>query len=326
MARPLRIEFPGAVYHVTARGNEKRDIYRDDRDRESFLDFLKECVRRFDWIIHAYVLMSNHFHFLVELQRTTLSRGLHWLDGGYTSYFNRRHNRVGHLFQGRPDAPIIDKENYFLEVLRYIVLNPVRAQMVALPEDYEWSSYRGTAGLAPPPEWLTVDDALGHFSPDRDVATKMYRDFVYAGIGLPSAPWDNLVGQIFLGTPAWLEDMRRRVEEKPREHEHPRAQRYIGKPTMVEVVDSISTALKIDPQKIRDGRGGVPRMLAAWLGCYEGQHSLSAIAAGLRLRNAGHVSVLIRQCDERLQVDTALQGVRDRCVFTLRSVEKTSEP
>ncbi len=151
MARPLRLEFPGAVFHVTSRGNERKPIFRCDADRLMFVALLGEAVRRFDWMIHAYVLMSTHFHLVIETPRETLSEGMHWLNGTYAQWFNRKYKRVGHLLQGRFSSFLIEKESYLAEVMRYVVLNPVRAKMVERPEDHCWSSYRAMAGLEPAP-------------------------------------------------------------------------------------------------------------------------------------------------------------------------------
>jgi putative transposase len=140
MARPLRIEFAGALYHVTSRGNERRRIFRDDVDRKMFLTFLGQAVKRFGWSVTAWVLMSNHYHLVVQTPEANLSRGMHWINGTYAAWFNRRHDRSGHLFQGRFHGVLVEKETYLRELLRYVVLNPVRAKMVARPEDYRWSS------------------------------------------------------------------------------------------------------------------------------------------------------------------------------------------
>src|SRR5438093_96617 len=163
MSRPLRLEFPGSLWHVTVRGNERRDIFLDDTDRNRFLDLLGESVDRFKWIVPTYALMPNHVHSVIQLSTETLSRGMCWLNGNYAREFNRRHRRVGHLFQGRFKPFLIDKDAYFLEVLRYVVLNPVRAFMVAKPEDYDWTSYRAIMVAA----WVGCYEAL---LPNRVVA------------------------------------------------------------------------------------------------------------------------------------------------------------
>lgn len=130
MARPLRIEFVGGLYHITSRGNARQHIYFDNRDRTTFLELIDKTRTRFNWYIHAYCLMSNHYHLLIETGTPTLAKGMKLLNGSYTQYFNRKHRRVGHLFQGRYKAILVDKESYLLELARYIVLNPVRASMV----------------------------------------------------------------------------------------------------------------------------------------------------------------------------------------------------
>lgn len=182
MARPLRIEFTDALYHVTSRGNERRPIFRSDQDRRAFLDFVGQAARRFGWSVTAWVLMTNHFHLVIQTPEPNLSRGMHWLNTVYAGWFNARHQRSGHLFQGRFKSFLIEGETYFAEVLRYVVLNPVRAKMVQRPEDYRWSSYHATAGLIAS-DWLDVRAALRPFGDDMALAEANYREFVQAGIG-----------------------------------------------------------------------------------------------------------------------------------------------
>jgi len=318
MSRPLRLEYPGALFHITARGNARQNIFRDDYDREFFLELLGACVKQFAWILTAYALMPNHFHLVVQLTCETLSRGMQWLNGKYAQAFNRRHNRVGHLFQGRFDAPLIEKEAYFLEVLRYVVLNPVRAGMVARPEDYIWSSHRAVIGAAPAPEWLAVDDVLVQYGADRQLARANYESFVNAAIGVENNLWKGLVGQIYLGSDAWIDSVRERVSLKPRSDDHARAQRTPGAPTMAEIVSAVAKTFSIDEDRIRYGRGGIPRMIAAWIGSHEALLTQRQIAAGLRFRNSGHVSELIGRCDRELDQNPILRDGVDHCVATMR--------
>src|SRR5207247_381934 len=147
MARPLRLSYPGALYHVTARGNARQAIYTDDADRQMFLLVLEDVETRYHWLCHAYCLMDNHYHLLLETPQGNLSAGMRQVNGVYTQRFNRRHGRVGHIFQGRFKAILVERESYLLELCRYLVLNPVRAGIVRQPERYRWSSYRATAGL-----------------------------------------------------------------------------------------------------------------------------------------------------------------------------------
>ena len=203
MARPLRVEFSGAIYHLTSRGNARQKVFFTDTDRELFLDTLSQVVSRYGWICHAYCLMANHYHLLVETPKANLSLGMRQLNGMYTHSFNRRHNRVGHLFQGRFKAILVEKESYLLELCRYIVLNPVRVKGKGEIGAWKWSSYRATAGLASVPEFLSTDWILGQFGKKRAKAQKQYRAFVREG--LESRPWEELKGQIYLGSEAFIE-------------------------------------------------------------------------------------------------------------------------
>ena len=146
MVRPLRIEYEGALYHVTSRGNAGGDIFVDDKDRTRFLETFSEVVERYRFIIHAYCLMSNHYHVMVETPQGNLSAGMRQLNGVYTQRFNVHRGSRGHLMQGRYKAFLVEKESYLLELSRYIVLNPVRAGKVASPHQWAWSSYRQIGG------------------------------------------------------------------------------------------------------------------------------------------------------------------------------------
>lgn len=186
MARPLRIEFPGAVYHITSRGNEKKAIFRDDVDRHMFLTTLEGVILRYNWLCHAYCLMDNHYHLIIDTPDGNLSIGMRQLNGIYTQRFNKRYGRVGHLFQGRFNAVLVQKDSHLLEACRYVVLNPVRAKEVQMPEQWTWSSYRGTAGRSKPHRCLETNWLLSQFSPKRNVAETLYRGFVTDGIAAES--------------------------------------------------------------------------------------------------------------------------------------------
>lgn len=203
MARPLRIEYSGAVYHVTSRGNARQDIVADDRDRTAFLLLLAHVIDRFGWRCHAYCLMDNHYHLLIETPQPNLSRGMRQLNGQYTQTYNRRHQRVGHLFQGRFTAILVEKEAHLLELCRYVVRNPIRAKMVAHPRLWGWSSYRATVGEAPAPPWLTIDWILEQFGQRVGSAQEKYRAFVAEGRD-GSRPWEELTGQIYLGSDEFI--------------------------------------------------------------------------------------------------------------------------
>jgi len=231
MARPLRLEFPHAIYHVTARGNAQQDVYLDDDDRELFLGVLADVVDRYTWICHAYCLMDNHYHLLIETPNANLSLGMRQLNGVYTQRFNRRHGRVGHLFQGRFKAILVERDAYLLELARYIVLNPLRAGMVKTISRYPWSSYRATMGQVDRPAWLSTDWVLSQFAKGRAVAQHRYAAFVLEGKNQPS-PWPELKGQILLGSDGFVEKMRPLLEERSDVLEVPRSQRLLHRPSL----------------------------------------------------------------------------------------------
>ena len=297
MARPLRIEFSGATYHITSRGNEQRDIFHSDDDRRAFLKFLGDAARRFGWSVTAWVLMSNHFHLLLQTPQPNLSKGMHWLNGTYAAWFNRRYNRCGHLFQGRFKAFVIEKEAYYAEVLRYVVLNPVRAKLVAHPAHYRWSSFRGTAGFEEPDPWLDLAAALEPFGGEEEMSRLRYRQFVLDRIGCEEPLWRDVIHGVYLGTDEWAKEMRGRVESKPRSTDHPKAQRAIGRPKMHQIIAAVATVAGTTSEAIRTTRGDPLRSLVAWIGWHEGWLTLRSIAAALRLRSEGHISNLIRRCE-----------------------------
>jgi REP element-mobilizing transposase RayT len=203
MTRPLRLEFAGALYHITSRGDRRALIYLDDTDRAFWLQALAEACARFHFVVHSFCQMGNHFHLLLETQEPNLSKGMRQLNGTYSQYFNRRHDLVGHVFQGRYQAILVQEESYLLELARYIVLNPVRANMVARPEDWPWSSYRLMTGTELPPAWLNTQGILGRLNVDQTDAIAAYRAFVHAGIG-ETSPLIHARGQLFLGDDTFL--------------------------------------------------------------------------------------------------------------------------
>jgi putative transposase len=231
MARPLRLEYAGALYHLTSRGNAKGDIFRDDNDRRIFLSLLGTTVKECGWLLYAYCLMGNHYHLLAETPTPNLSRGMHRLNGLYTQRFNRRHRRVGHLFQGRFGAILVEKESYQLELARYIALNPVRADLVRSPEQWRWSSYRSNALLDPPVPWLYITPLLERFAAERQEAARRYKEFVRDGIGRPS-PWSDLRGQVLLGSDAFAERLRPLLASRTSLAEVPRQDRFAARPDL----------------------------------------------------------------------------------------------
>lgn len=217
MARPLRIEFPGATYHVTSRGNRQQPIFVDDADRELFLATLARAMERMDATVLAYCLMGNHYHLVLCTRRGNLSALMRQINGVYTQAVNRRHATSGHVFQGRFKAILVDRDAYLLALLRYVELNPVRAQMVAAAGDWEWSSYRAHTGQVAAPAWLDSDSAFGAVlgrqvdhaeaaKADRDVAALRYAQWVLSAP--PESLWDSaLRQQIYLGDADFVDRM-----------------------------------------------------------------------------------------------------------------------
>jgi putative transposase len=221
MSRPLRIEFPGAVYHVTSRGDRREAIYGDDADRVQFLNVLEQALRRFHGSVLAYCLMTNHYHLVLQTQEGNLSLLMRHLNGVYTQLFNRRYGLAGHLFQGRFKAILVDADEYLMSLCRYVELNPVRAGMVAQAQDWAWSSYRSHTGLAAAPAWLDTqqlaDFLLGRraeTAEDEAEAVKRYCELVTAPA---ESPWvEGLRQQIYLGDEDFVMRMQERAEARNR--------------------------------------------------------------------------------------------------------------
>lgn len=224
MVRPLRIEFPGALYHITARGDRREAIYEEDADFLMYLGVLSEVIERFNWVCHAYCLMNNHYHLVVETPDANLAKGMRHLNGVFTQASNRKYHRAGHLFQGRYKAILVDGDAYFMELSRYVVLNPVRANMVKMPQDWPWSSYRATVGLDSCPDWLSADAILSMFGNSRSWARQKFAEFAVEGVGKESI-WSNLRQQIYLGDESFVERMQSNMKVEGQEATIPRVQR-----------------------------------------------------------------------------------------------------
>jgi REP-associated tyrosine transposase len=259
MSRPIRIEFGGALYHVTSRGDRREAIYEDDTDREQFLSELGEVVQRFNWHCHAYCLMSNYCHTVIATLDANLSRRMRQLNGVFMQWSNDRHRRTGRLFQGRFKAILVDADSYLLKLSRYVVLNLVRAGTVRRARDWKWSSYRATTGEVAAPEWLDTDGVLSQFGSRRKRAVMAYERFVREGIGADSL-WRHLNHQVFRGDGAFVTRALERTTALSEDINISRAQRRPLAPPL----DAIA-------RKHRDHDSA---MRAAWA---TGQYSYSAI-------------------------------------------------
>ena len=256
MARPLRIFYPNAFYHVTCRGNERKNIFRDDQDRRLFLEKLKTSIEIYGVKVQAYVLMSNHFHFIIETPKANLSEFMRHFNIAYTGAYNRRHKRVGHLYQGRYKAILVDKDSYLLELSRYLHLNPIRIkrsrehnyqEQVKALERYTWSSLDGYTDVKKKIPWMTYDQVLNQVGGSR---TK-YKEFVKEGMKTGyRTPWDDVEGQMVLGDKGFLQKLKGKWEKAASRREQPSARAFSAVDPEV-VIGTASAYFKIE----REGLG-----------------------------------------------------------------------
>ncbi len=349
MSRPLRIDLPDGWYHVTARGNERKAIFRDDRDRRHFLDLLQELAQRFGVRVHGYVLMDNHYHLLLQTPRANLSRAMQWLGVSYSGWFNRRHERSGHLFQGRFKAIVLEAETGVLEVSRYLHINPVRIGALGLGKQaqqrqqaglgdkpqpklvrerigrlrrHRWSSYRAYAGWAEAPRWLTVRTVLamggGRSLPEQRQAYRQYVEEA-AREGLEESPWERVEAGVVLGTAEFVRRLRPRLRGNRREQAG--LNRLAGVRAFAEVV-AVVEKLKGEPwEAFRDRHGDWGRDLAVWL---------ARRHCGMKLRELGQavggvdyatVSSATRRLERRAQHDRKLASALNQAEVQLQNAK-----
>lgn len=238
MARQLRIEYEGAFYHVTSRGNQRGKIFWDDKDRERLKTILERTKERYDYLLHGYVFMPNHYHFLIGTPRGNLKQIMQNINTSYTVFVNRKYHRVGHLFQGRYKAFIVDKDRYLIELGRYIHLNPVRAELVRKPEEFRWSSYRDYISDRMAGGLVDTDETLGFFSKQRDIAIRRYREFVDEGVGGRS-PLENATGSI-IGDEGFRERVVKYLRVLPDKRAIPEIRRFREKQGIDEIVRGVA--------------------------------------------------------------------------------------
>jgi len=268
MSRPLRLQIPGGIYHVTARGNARRAIFEDDDDCARFLTVLAGTVARYRVLCHAYCLMGNHYHLLVQTLEANLSLAMRHLNGVYTQGFNRRHERCGHVLQGRFAAQLVDGDAYLREVCRYVVLNPVRAGLVSHPGDWKWSSFLATAGQTVAPGFLSVE-WVRSLSGARTQAEMIRRfvSFVEAGIADPRSS-----AEVLRAEPVLSQALTERLDERRRVSgdciEFPRAQRFASRPPLERIFLGMTSKADRNSRvalAVRD-HGYTTREVAAFLG------------------------------------------------------------
>jgi REP element-mobilizing transposase RayT len=255
MSRPLRIEIEDGLYHVTVRGWERRSIVRDDRDRADWLRLLDKSARRCQWRVFSWVLMTNHFHLYLRTPQPNLSAGMHDLNSGYASLFNRRHRRCGSLCQGRYKGILVEDESHSWELSRYVHLNPVRAKMVARPEDYPWSSYPAFFDRRKAPDWLDWKTVLLEHGTSLSSSRRAYRRFVEAGMqDRIGSPLKSARGGMFLGSESWIDVMRRRLAKEPDDRNVPSRRRLARVPRPAELGAKVAEHFNVSQAVFADVR------------------------------------------------------------------------
>ena len=302
MARPLRIEFPGAWYHVTSRGNERKSIFSDDSDRRKFLEIVASSVESYRVQVHAYVLMANHFHLLLMTPQGNLQSFMQRLNTAYTVYFNRRHRRAGHLLQGRYKAILIDVDSHLAEISRYLHLNPVRVKKFSNQEigfkkkllsNYPWSSYPGYISLRKRHRFVTYEVILSVVGGKDDArGRRAYREFVLAGIAkdMNITYWKDVRGQVVVGSDQFVNRILEQVlkeqrEKAPGEKVHGYFNELFPPVAVEPVAETVGEKFEVEVEELlrkRSKHRQARRFLLAL--CYDlfgGRESLSEIGAKL---------------------------------------------
>ena len=312
MARPPRLEFPGALYHVTARGNEKRAVFRDDVDRCQYLDRIAHYRGRYRFQLLAYCLMTNHVHLAIRSGVVPLYRVMAGIQSSYTQWFNRRHDRVGHLFQGRYKAFLVQEDRYLLALIRYIHLNPVSGRLATRPSQYRWSSDRSfRTGTCP--GWLDLDAALAHLGPTRGVALQRYVDLVDGPATQPSYETLRAIDHTVKGEEEFaLERFEAGDQLEP-------LLRGVSEDRLIEVVARSTGLAKEDltgPQK--GGAIAFARCITAYLGRRFARISTRRLARRLH-RDDSSFARPIARLEKRLETDGPLRDQIGRIVAELQS-------
>lgn len=302
MGRPLRLEFEGALYHITARGNERREIFRDDDDQIAMLEIISGAIKRYNLRVYAYVLMSNHYHMLLETVEANLIKVMHDIQTAYTQKFNHRHRRIGHLFQGRYKSILVDKDAYLLELSRYIHLNPVRAGIVKLPQDYRWSSYRRYMGEKVD-SWVDVDWLLGWFEEGNTKrASETYRAFVEDGMEQSKGEvFKDMWGGFVLGRVDYIKEIKGRMKEKVISVEMPREiNRFVG-PRLEDIAQEVTRRFGVDKEELKQKRKGnfEAAKVAIYLSRKMTAYGINQIVGYFGGRHYSMVSRLVREVDEK---------------------------
>jgi putative transposase len=264
VARPLRIEYKGAFYHITARGNERKRIFFGKGDYDKFKEYLLEAQDKYGYRLHCYVLMGNHYHLLIETPNGNMNKVLHYINGSYANYINRKRNRNGHLLQGRYKGILVDRDAYMLELSRYLHLNPVRAKIVERPEDYRQSSYRSYVKTQKE-AIVTTDLILGMVSEDGKTARRAYREYVEKGVTEEGRnPLEDVYGGVILGSRGFIKQALRMLKETALDQEEIARRRELRKFEIEDVIEAVCSYFEVSADRLAEG-GNDLRDMAIYL-------------------------------------------------------------
>jgi REP element-mobilizing transposase RayT len=322
------VEFEGAVYHLTGRGNARQQIFADEKDCAKFVQLLMESLQRYDVALHAYVLMGNHYHLIAETRRANLGRWMHWLTTTYTVHFNRRHARVGHLFQGRYKSIVVDAEGYLLSLSRYVHLNPVRGKVIGRGDPLErrnrlrswrWSSYRGYSGLARPEPWIEQERVLGEVGGVQRRRLR-YRRFVEEGLLREiENPWEAVQWQTALGREHFLQRLKDHVESRRQGHRELPALRALRRqPEAQSILDCVARTYGCSKKNLlsRGTRGNEARsvaMVLLWDCCGMSLREMGEFFGGSGYTAVSQMIRRTRQKDEKGALKFKLDELMHKC-------------
>ena len=307
MSRPLRIEFDGAFYHVTSRGNLRDRIFFKDRDKEKFLEILMRTRKRYGYVLHAYALMDNHYHLMIETPKGNLSQIMQNINTSHTVYMNRKYRRNGHLFQGRFKGILVDKDDYLLELSRYIHLNPVRARIVDRPEQSRWTSYRYFIHGPLDNGVVHLGDTLQHFSDQAAAAMREYKAFVEAGLVEKGSPLDQAEAGILLAGQSFAEKVKQLLQSRKQDDEIPDLKRLKDAVPIAHVIAACCAYFNKKPDDLLHRRRAIrERRIAIYL---------SKVLSGKKHRDVGDhfgikaaaVSNALKEIEARLETENDLK-------------------
>lgn len=322
MGRPLRIEFENAVYHITSRGNERKKIYRDDGDKEKFLGLLEDYKNRYNFLIHCFVLMDNHYHLVIETLRPNLIKIMHGLNSGYTGYFNKKYKRSGHLFQGRYKAIIVDKENYLLELSRYVHLNPLRAKIINKPQDYKWSSYGGYIRKKEVNNLNNYNWLLSIFGNEEKKSRRQYKEFVEEGIAKKlENPVKRAVGNIILGSKEFIDSILVKIDRDEIGQEIANRNEILKTINPQEVIKEVSNKYKIKPIEITNTgtRNNEARNVAIYITrnvCELSNKETAKIFGGIK---ESAVSKVVKRLENNIKTNKALKQITEQLMSNVKT-------